>query len=95
MGNFHEKILVVEDDVQIRNFICYALKSEGFTYITAGNAQGALKKLVTESVDMMLLDLGLPDADGMDVIRRVREDVYKRQVWSFWPKKTLASVSGT
>ena len=73
MGNFHERILVVEDDIQIRNFICYALKSEGFTYITAGNAQGALKKLVTESVDMMLLDLGLPDADGMDVIRRVRE----------------------
>ena len=73
MGNFHEKILVVEDDVQIRNFICYALKSEGFTHITAGNAQGALKKLVTESVDMMLLGPGLPDADGMDVIRRVRE----------------------
>ncbi|MDC7289885.1 response regulator transcription factor [Blautia schinkii] len=73
MTQYHETILVVEDDVQIRNFIVFALKSEGFSCITAGNAQTALKKLVSEQIDMVLLDLGLPDVDGMEVIRKVRE----------------------
>ncbi len=73
MTQYHETILVVEDDVQIRNFIAFAVKSEGFLCVTAGNGQTALKKLVSEQVDMILLDLGLPDVDGMEVIRRVRE----------------------
>ncbi|WP_069999043.1 response regulator [Cellulosilyticum sp. I15G10I2] len=73
MNSFKECILVVEDDTQIRNFICYALKQEGFNYITASTAQGALGTLVSEQIDLMLLDLGLPDFDGMDVIKKVRE----------------------
>lgn len=73
MEQYNECILIVEDDIQIQRFICYALKNEGFSYITAGTAQGALSKLVSESVDIMLLDLGLPDFDGMDVIKKVRE----------------------
>jgi len=73
MQNQNEQILIVEDDSQIRNFICYSLKQEGFSYITAGTAQGALSTLVTEQVDLMLLDLGLPDFDGMEVIKKVRE----------------------
>ncbi|NNJ29306.1 response regulator [Lacrimispora defluvii] len=73
MQNRNELILIVEDDSQIRNFICYSLKQEGFSYITAGTAQGALTTLVTEQVDLMLLDLGLPDFDGMEVIKKVRE----------------------
>ena len=73
MQNRNELILIVEDDSQIRNFICYSLKQEGFSYITSGTAQGALSALVTEQVDLMLLDLGLPDFDGMEVIKKVRE----------------------
>ena len=73
MNRFKECILVVEDDVQIRNFIGYSLKQEGFNYITTGTAQGALTILVTEQIDLMLLDLGLPDFDGMEVIKKVRE----------------------
>ena len=68
-----ETILIVEDNVQIRNFIAYILKQEGFPYLTAGTAQEALSKLVLENIDLMLLDLGLPDFDGMEVIRKVRE----------------------
>lgn len=68
-----EWILVVEDDAQIRNFITYTLKQEGFPCLTAGNAQGALSQLVSNQVDLMLLDLGLPDFDGMEVIKKVRE----------------------
>lgn len=73
MENRHEQILIVEDDPQIRNFICYALRQEGFSCLTAGTAQSALSALVSEPVDLMLLDLGLPDFDGMEVIKKVRE----------------------
>ena len=73
MSRHNETILVVEDDAQIQNFICYALKNEGFAYLTANNAQNALSKLVSEKIDIMLLDLGLPDFDGVEVIKKVRE----------------------
>ena len=73
MTRHDETILIVEDNVQIRNFIAYILKQEGFSYLTAGTAQGALTELVGGSIDLMLLDLGLPDFDGMEVIKKVRE----------------------
>ena len=73
MSNLGEHILVVEDDTQIRNFICYSLHSEGFKYVIANTGQGALNSLASEQIDLMLLDLGLPDFDGMDVIKKVRE----------------------
>ena len=68
-----ETILVVEDDAQIRNFITYTLKQEGFPCLTAGTAQSALTQLVSGQIDLVLLDLGLPDFDGMEVIKKVRE----------------------
>jgi two-component system KDP operon response regulator KdpE len=68
-----ELLLVIEDDSQIRNFICYALKQDGFDVLTAATAKAALSALVSEPVDLMLLDLGLPDYDGMEVIKKVRE----------------------
>lgn len=84
MNGCKEHILVVEDDMQIRNFICYALKNEGFTFSAACNAKGAWSVLVSEPVDIVLLDLGLPDCDGMDVIARVRE-------WSEIPVVVVSS----
>jgi len=72
MINKNEYILVVEDDMQIRNFICYALKHEGFSSTSAGTAQDALSQLANGQIDLMVLDLGLPDLDGMEVIRTVR-----------------------
>ncbi|MDD3252902.1 MAG: response regulator transcription factor [Lachnospiraceae bacterium] len=73
MNSSNDTILVVEDDTQIRNFICYALGQDGFSYLTASTAQGALSTLVSQQIDLMLLDLGLPDFDGMEVIKKVRE----------------------
>lgn len=63
----------MEDDTQIRNFIAYILKQEDFTCLTASTAQNAMSAIVSQKIDLVLLDLGLPDFDGMDVINKVRE----------------------
>lgn len=73
MSNIAKKILIVEDDAQIRGFITYALQSEGYKCISSGNGQGAMIAILTQSVDLILLDLGLPDMDGIDIIKKVRE----------------------
>lgn len=73
MSQYNAHVLVVEDDKQIRNFICYSLDTEGFSHLVSSTGQGALNMLISQPVDLMLLDLGLPDFDGMEVIRKVRE----------------------
>ncbi|WP_101698473.1 response regulator [Clostridium minihomine] len=73
MNDSHEIILVVEDDRQIQNFIGFALKQAGFPYLTAGTGQNALSILVSEPVSVLLLDLGLPDCDGMEILQKVRQ----------------------
>lgn len=73
MSNLKETILIVEDDLQIRNFIAYSLKNEGYNTKIATTGTQAMNILVTETVDMVILDLGLPDIDGLDVLQRLRE----------------------
>lgn len=73
MTNLDINILIVEDDAQIRNFIAYALKGEGFSYKAVQNGEHALSLLVSEKFDLLLLDLGLPDIDGIQIIEKVRE----------------------
>lgn len=70
---FKEKIIVVEDDSQIRNFISYTLEQEGFKVIEAKTGQQALDEMVDQNANLMLLDLGLPDIDGTEVLHRLRE----------------------
>ena len=72
MNSLHEHVLVVEDDAQIRNFICFTLEAEGYVCVTAATAEEAMRLLAAEPIDLMLLDLGLPDLDGTEVIRRLR-----------------------
>ena len=70
---FKEKIIVVEDDAQIRNFIVYTLEQEGYQVFEAVCGEDALKQCVDQNADLMLLDLGLPDIDGMVVLHKLRE----------------------
>jgi two-component system KDP operon response regulator KdpE len=66
------KILVVDDEPQILRFLKPALAAGGFDVITAATAAEAIKSAATHAPDIILLDLGLPDRDGKDVIREVR-----------------------
>lgn len=68
-----QRILVVEDDAQIRKFICYCLKNNDYEYITASNGQDALRKVAIDNIDLVLLDLGLPDIDGVSIIQELRD----------------------
>mgnify|MGYP000679632099 CR=1 FL=1 len=66
-------ILVVEDDIPVRNLITITLKTHGYRYLTAGTGDGAVVEASSHNPDVVLLDLGLPDMDGMDIIRKTRE----------------------
>ena len=61
-------ILVVEDDIPVRNLITITLKTHGYRYLTAGTGDGAVVEASSHNPDVVLLDLGLPDMDGVDVI---------------------------
>lgn len=65
-------ILVVEDDPSVRNLITTTLKTNDYKYIVAENGRSAISAAATHNPDVMLLDLGLPDIDGVEVIKRVR-----------------------
>ena len=65
-------ILVVEDDAPVRNLIGTTLKTHGYDYMTASNGESALMQASSHNPDVVLLDLGLPDMDGVDVIKKIR-----------------------
>lgn len=67
------KILIVEDEPTIRNFISTTLKANQYQALEAQTAKEALSMLPSHCPDIVLLDLGLPDLDGIEVLKQVRE----------------------
>ena len=66
------KILVVEDDSSVKNLIVTTLKAHNYQYLVAMDGKEALLEASSHNPDIVLLDLGLPDMDGIDIIKNIR-----------------------
>jgi len=80
------KILIIEDEEPICNFIEMALKSNGYGVICAKNGQEALSMIPSHCPDLILLDLGLPDLDGITILKQLR-------TWSSTPVIVVSARS--
>jgi len=67
------RILVIDDEAQIRRFLDIGLRAEGYEVLLASNAAEGLALDVTQSPDLLILDIGLPDRDGHEVLAEVRQ----------------------
>ena len=79
-------ILVVEDDTSVRNLITTTLTAHGYRHQTAANGQTAILEASSYNPDIVLLDLGLPDMDGVEIIRKIRS-------WSNMPIIVISARS--
>ena len=79
-------ILIVEDDRPIRNLIVTTLKTHEYKYLTAENGREAILEASSHNPDIILLDLGLPDMEGVDVIKKIR-------TWSNMPIIVISARS--
>ena len=79
-------ILVVEDDKPVQNLMTTTLKAHDYRYLTAMNGETAILEASSHNPDIILLDLGLPDMDGIEVIRKIR-------TWSKVPISIISARS--
>ena len=79
-------ILIVEDDAPVRNLMVNTLRTHDYKYLTAPKGEEALLLAASHNPDVVFLDLGLPDMDGMEVIRRIRS-------WSNMPIIVISARS--
>lgn len=79
-------ILIVEDDAPIRNLITTTLKAHEYKYLTAQNGENAIMQASSHNPDIVLLDLGLPDIDGIEIIKKIR-------TWSEMPIIVISARS--
>ena len=80
------QILVVEDDPPIRNLIATTLKTHEYKYLLGKNGEEAILQASSYAPDVVFLDLGLPDIDGVEIIKRIRE-------WSNMPIIVISARS--
>jgi two-component system, OmpR family, KDP operon response regulator KdpE len=84
MNSAPTRILVVEDDPSLRRFLCTSLDAHGYGVSEVATGQEALRRIPLDRPDVVVLDLGLPDLDGVDLVGRVRE-------WSEMPIIVVSS----
>ncbi len=73
MSETGQRVLVVDDETSIRRYLRAALSAQGFAIYEAASGQEAINAVVSDHPDLVILDLGLPDFDGIEVTRRLRE----------------------
>ncbi len=73
MDDTTQMVLIIEDELPIRRFLRATLAGHGFQIVEATSGQAGLKQAIGQPPDLVLLDLGLPDIDGLEVTRRLRE----------------------
>ncbi|MFN8381895.1 MAG: response regulator transcription factor [Anaerolineales bacterium] len=74
----NQRVLIVDDEASIRRYLHFLLSGQGFNVYEASNGQEALNAVIAHSPDLIILDIGLPDIDGIQVTRHLRE-------WSLIP----------
>ncbi|WP_449429361.1 response regulator [Rhodanobacter umsongensis] len=73
MNSASPRILVIDDEAQIRRFLDIGLRAEGYEVLLAANAAEGLALAATQSPDLVILDIGLPDREGHDVLAELRQ----------------------
>lgn len=73
MSGDKKKIMVVDDEKAIRRFLRLTLEAQGYTIIEAENGRVAVETIIAQKPDLLILDLGLPDIDGVEIVRMLRE----------------------
>jgi two-component system KDP operon response regulator KdpE len=86
MATLKPVVIIIEDDPPIRRFLRTGLSAQGFEVHEADNGQRGLTEAGTRKPDLVILDLGLPDMDGVEVVKRIRE-------WSAMPIIILSARS--
>lgn len=66
-------ILVIDDDPHIRDVICFALQKADYRHTIAGDGNEAIRKFEEHQIDLIVLDIGLPEMDGLEVCRQIRK----------------------
>ncbi|NJD57296.1 MAG: response regulator [Nitrospirae bacterium] len=69
-----KKIMTVDDSASMRQMVGFTLRQHGYDIVEAVNGADALKKLEKEKIDMMITDINMPEMDGINLVRKVREN---------------------
>lgn len=70
-----EKILIVEDDVALNKALTYNMKMDGYEVISVVTVEDAIQKVTSEQIDLIILDVNLPDGDGYSLCRQIKKNV--------------------
>ncbi|MGQ3469422.1 response regulator, partial [Xanthomonas campestris] len=81
------RVLIIDDEPQTRRFLDISLRAQGYRVLQAGTAEEGLATLAGQGAELVVLDIGLPDRDGHEVLREIRQ-------WSSVPVIMLTARAG-